>query len=191
MPLKIAFVVGAIGVVVLPDIEVALSTTSTDPVTVPPNPKLMTAASEELEVGTVAVNVAERTPAADGVVVTGTLQSKEKSAFCAPQLSVPTVASGVVVSVAIGEVTLAAIVSGICTWKFWICVVPTVCGAKPCASTLRTSIPLELLDASKRYRLSCPSAASPRPLLLENRDWAAEQPSLYALRDFCPDDPVQ
>ncbi len=144
---------GAIGTVVLPDIEVVPSKASTDPVAVPPNPTLTTAVAGEPEVGltgTLTVNVAERRPAAEGVVVTGTLQSKEKSPFCAPQLSVPTVTSGVVVSVAAGEDMLAAAVSGIWTWKFWICGVPTVCGAKPCASTLRTSIPLELLDASNK-----------------------------------------
>jgi hypothetical protein len=118
IPLKIAFVVGAIGTVVLPDVEVAPSKANTDPVAVPPNPTLTTAVDGEPEIGftgTLTVNVVERRPAAEGVVVTGTLQSKEKSPFCDPQLSVPTVTSGVVVSVAVGEDMFPAAVSGIWT----------------------------------------------------------------------------
>ncbi len=47
----------------------------------------------------------DRNPDAVGVAVTATLQSNELSRFCVPQATVPTAASGVVVSVAVGAET--------------------------------------------------------------------------------------
>ena len=111
IPVNNEFVVGAIGVVVLPLLEVALSTTSTDPVTVPPSPTSITEVAGVPVVGvngTLIVSVADRGPAAEGVAVTATLQSKEKSAFCVPQVAVPSAISGAVASAAVGAAVPAA-----------------------------------------------------------------------------------
>ena|SRR5579862_2304840 len=152
IPLKKLLVVGEIFVVV-PFVDEALSNANTDPVTGPLSATIAVEGAAEPPLGvndTLTVRVAERKPAAVGVDVTGTLQSNELSPFCAPHVAVPTVASDVVVSAAVGEETVPAVASEMCTWKFWITVVPSVRGVNPCAKTLRTSIPVALLEASNK-----------------------------------------
>src|SRR5580704_3924511 len=113
IPVKNGFAMGDSRVVV-PFVELALSKASTDPEADPFSAILATAVAAEPPLGvngTLTVRVADRRPAAEAVTVTATLQSKESSAFCDPQLTVPAVASGVVVSVAAGEDTAPAVVS--------------------------------------------------------------------------------
>ena len=113
MELKNVFVAGATGVVVVPTVVVALSIASTDPVAEPPSSRLASAVAGVPLVGvngTLIVSVAERGPAAEGVVVTGTVHSKEKSAFCAAQVTAPAVISGVALKVADAPETVPAAV---------------------------------------------------------------------------------
>src|SRR5580704_260466 len=92
IPVNKGFVVGDSGVVV-PFVEVALSKARTDPEADPFSAILATVVAAEPPLGvngTLTVKVADRKPAADGVTVTATSQSKELSAFCDPQVTVPT-----------------------------------------------------------------------------------------------------
>src|SRR5205807_2037942 len=94
--------------------EVAESIARTEPVAFAPRLTLSTEVVCAAEVGVNGremLSVLERRPAAEGVVVTGTEQSKEWSAFCAPQVSVPAVTSGVAVRVAAAADTVPALLS--------------------------------------------------------------------------------
>src|SRR5207253_5903858 len=120
---------GAIGV----PFEVAESIASTEPVAFAPRLTLSTKIVCAADVGvngSEMLSVPERGPAAEGVVVTGTEQSKEWSAFCAPQVRVPAAISGVVVRVAAAADTVPALLSLKCAWIVSVCAEPTVSGAK-------------------------------------------------------------
>ena len=74
--MKIALVVGATGVVVLFVVVDALSKASTEPLTGPPSAMFALVPLDAFDT----VKVAERTPAAEGVLVTVTVQSTVLSA---------------------------------------------------------------------------------------------------------------
>jgi hypothetical protein len=65
----------------------------------------------QLPAGNVTVSAAERRPTAEGVVVTVTWQSTEKSPFCV-QAGAPAVMSGVEVNVAVAPLVVPVAVSG-------------------------------------------------------------------------------
>jgi hypothetical protein len=71
MPLKSALVVGATGVVELFVVVETLSKARAEPATVPASATLASALAEAFDT----VNMAERKPAADGVLATATVQS--------------------------------------------------------------------------------------------------------------------
>ena len=142
MPLNIATVFGATGVVMLFVVVEALSKASADPAT-----ELSSAmfASSPLDAFAI-VKVAERNPAAEGTLATATTQSTVLSALSV-QTGEPTLKS--VVALRTDE-DAADVAAKRCASKSCTCAVSNDCGANPCAITLRMSSCEALLLPSSR-----------------------------------------
>jgi hypothetical protein len=141
---------GATGVVV-PELVVApLSTTSAEPFAFPDRLIAAVAFVQLVADGNVTLTSADRSPGAEGVAVTETLQSTVLSAFWLQEEAVKAVKlmSGLAVWLALAVVTDPDTVSGRCTSNVCARGVPTVSEARPCASTLRTILFVVLLPES-------------------------------------------